>query len=88
MTHRTIDCAPSRPGANHPALKYGGSPEVAGGTLTVSVEEAARMLGIGRSLAYEAVRTGTFPTRVIKIGTRYVIPRAPLEALLRGEVAA
>jgi hypothetical protein len=40
------------------------------------------MLGIGRSLAYEAVRNGTFPVPVIKVGARYVIPRAPLEALL------
>ena len=56
--------------------------------LTVTVEDAARMLGIGRSLAYEAARTNTFPVPVIKVGGRYLIPRAPLEALLRGEQAA
>lgn len=51
---------------------------------TISVEEAAAMLGIGRSLAYESVRIGTFPVPVIKVGTRYLIPRAPLEQLLAG----
>jgi excisionase family DNA binding protein len=51
---------------------------------TVTVEEAARLLGIGRNTAYEAVRTGSFPSPVIKIGGRYVIPRAPLEQLLEG----
>jgi hypothetical protein len=40
------------------------------------------MLGIGRSLAYQAVRSGQFPSPVIKVGARYLIPRAPLEALL------
>jgi len=49
---------------------------------TVTVEEAARMLGIGRTLAYEAIRRGEFPTAVIRIGNRWVIPRAALEAVL------
>ena len=49
---------------------------------TVSVEEAAIMLGIGRSMAYEAIRTDTFPVPVHRMGTRIIIPRAPLERLL------
>lgn len=52
---------------------------------TVSVEEAAAMLGIGRSKAYESVRDGSFPIRPIKIGVRYLIPRGPLERLLAGD---
>ena len=48
----------------------------------VSVEEAADLLGIGRNAAYEAVREGRFPVRVIKVGVRYLIPRAELEELL------
>mgnify|MGYP000908402718 CR=1 FL=1 len=53
---------------------------------TVTVEEAATMLGIGRNTAYEAVRQGRFPVPVVKIGKRYVIPRLPLERLLAGDV--
>ncbi len=54
---------------------------------TVTVEEAARVLGIGRTLAYEAVRRGEFPTPVIRVGHRYVIPKAALEAVVAGEGA-
>jgi excisionase family DNA binding protein len=51
--------------------------------LTVTVEQAAKMLGIGRSSAYEAAKSGQLPT--IRIGRRLVVPRAGLEKLLRGE---
>jgi excisionase family DNA binding protein len=47
---------------------------------TLTVEEAARVLGISRSSAYEAVRRGELPT--VKIGRRYVVPRVALERLL------
>ncbi|RMF09398.1 MAG: DNA-binding protein [Alphaproteobacteria bacterium] len=50
---------------------------------TVSVEEAARILGLGRSSAYEAVRRGDIPS--LRIGRRILVPRAALERLL-GEV--
>ena len=42
------------------------------GKLTLTVDEAARRLGIGRSAAYEAVRTGVIPS--LKIGRRRLIP--------------
>ena len=48
--------------------------------LTLSVEEAARLLGIGRNLCYERVKTGEIP--VIKIGRRLLVPRSALEKLL------
>lgn len=48
----------------------------------VSVEEAADLLGIGRNSAYDAVREGRFPVRVIRVGARYLIPRVELEELL------
>lgn len=41
---------------------------------TYSIEETAQVLGIGRSLAYEAARRGEIP--VIKIGNRYLVPRS------------
>ena len=47
---------------------------------TLTVEEAARVLGISRSSAYEAVRRGELPP--VKIGRRYVVPRVALERLL------
>lgn len=48
--------------------------------LTLSVEEAAHVLGIGRGLAYELARTGQIP--VVRLGRRMVVPRAQLEAML------
>jgi excisionase family DNA binding protein len=48
--------------------------------LTVTVEEAARMLGIGRGTAYDAVRRGDVPS--IRVGHRILVPRAPLLELV------
>ena len=46
---------------------------------TLTVEQAARILGCGRTLAYELIRRGEFPSRVIRLGSRrYVIPTADL----------
>lgn len=48
--------------------------------LTYTIEEAARLLGISRGSAYEAVRRGELP--VLKIGKRLLVPRAVLERIL------
>ena len=48
---------------------------------TLTVEEAARVLGIGRNSAYEAVRRGEIPA--IRIGKRFVVPWVALERMLR-----
>lgn len=48
--------------------------------LTLSIEEAAKVLGIGRNLCYDRVKTGEIP--VIKIGRRLLVPRRALEKLL------
>jgi excisionase family DNA binding protein len=47
---------------------------------TVTVEEAATILGVGRNKAYEAARSGEIPT--IRIGKRLLVPVASLERLL------
>ncbi|WP_353057971.1 helix-turn-helix domain-containing protein [Propionimicrobium sp. PCR01-08-3] len=47
---------------------------------TVTVEEAARMIGIGRSAAYRLVRTGEL--RSVRIGHRIVIPLKAIDELL------
>lgn len=49
---------------------------------TLTVEAAAALMGIGRNSAYEAIRENRFPVRIIKVGSRYLIPRADLESLL------
>ncbi len=49
---------------------------------TYTVEEAARILGIGRNSAYEAIHRGEIPA--IRIGRRVVVPRKALDDLLAG----
>lgn len=48
----------------------------------LTVPQAARVLGIGRTLAYELVRTQAWPTPVIRAGRLIKIPTAPLLELL------
>jgi excisionase family DNA binding protein len=50
---------------------------------TISITEAAKVLGVGRNQAYEAARRGEIPT--IKIGKRLLVPLAVLERMLQGE---
>lgn len=47
---------------------------------TMSVEDAAKILGISRGSAYAAVNAGEIPA--LRIGHRLLIPRQALEALL------
>jgi excisionase family DNA binding protein len=49
---------------------------------TMSVTEAARVLGISRTTAYEAVRDGSL--RSIRVRRRIVIPRAWVIDILNG----
>jgi excisionase family DNA binding protein len=50
--------------------------------ITLTISEVAKLLGIGRSSAYMAVRRGEIPT--IKIGGTYLVPRSALDELLAG----
>jgi excisionase family DNA binding protein len=50
--------------------------------LTVSVENAARILGISRGAAYTHARDGSLPT--IRLGKRLLVPKAALDKLLQG----
>jgi excisionase family DNA binding protein len=47
---------------------------------TYSVVETAKVLGIGRSAAYQAVNAGEIPS--IRIGGRLLVPVQALEQLL------
>ncbi len=49
---------------------------------TYKVDEAARLLGIGRNQCYEALKRGDLPS--IRLGKRLLIPRAALDRLLDG----
>jgi len=46
----------------------------------VDVPTAARVLGIGRALAYDLIRSGAWPTNVIRLGK---VIRVPTAALVR-----
>ena len=48
--------------------------------LTLTVEEAAHLLGISRGLAYEMARCGKLP--VVRFGRRMVIPKEALRKML------
>jgi excisionase family DNA binding protein len=50
--------------------------------VTITVDEAARLLGISRTTAFQAVRSGELPA--IRVRRRILIPVAQLNALLQG----
>jgi excisionase family DNA binding protein len=54
----------------------------------VDLPTAAKVLGIGRGLAYELVREGTWPTPVVRMGKLIRIPTSCLRRVLDGEVLA
>ncbi len=52
----------------------------------LSVVEAAALLGIGRSTAYDLIKTDkSFP--VVKLGRRLLVPAARLDVWIAGRVA-
>ena len=46
--------------------------------VVIDLQTAARLLGIGRTSAYELVRNDQWPTPVIRIGRQIRVPTAPL----------
>jgi excisionase family DNA binding protein len=50
--------------------------------VVVDLLTAASVLGIGRTSAYELVRTGRWPTPVLRLGNRIRVPTAALRELL------
>lgn len=51
-------------------------------SLTVTVAECARMLGISRSQCYESLKSGEIPSR--RIGSKYIISRHRIERWIDG----
>lgn len=62
----TIDSPAAQPAIDPPA--------------TLSVEEAAKVLGIGRNSAYDAVKRGEIPS--LRIGVLIRVPRVRLMKML------
>jgi helix-turn-helix protein len=54
----------------------------------VDLVTAGRVLGLGRTKAYELARAGEFPCRVLRVGKSYLVPTAGLLALLGLNIAA
>ena len=50
------------------------------GRLVLTIEEAGKLLGLGRSGTYEAARRGDIPT--LRIGSRILVPKVALLKLL------
>jgi excisionase family DNA binding protein len=48
--------------------------------LTFTVEEAGKLLGISRALAYEMARTRKLPT--LRFGKRLVVPKKAVQDML------
>ncbi|MQB01958.1 MAG: helix-turn-helix domain-containing protein [Actinobacteria bacterium] len=59
-----------------------GEPNVdaSGLPLTITVEQAAKLLGISRYAAYQAASTGELPT--LRLGRRLLVPTTPLLRML------
>lgn len=49
----------------------------------ISVSVAAAILGIGRSAAYDLIRSGEWPTSVLRLGNVIRIPTDPLLELIQ-----
>ena len=51
--------------------------------LTLSVEHAARLLGVSRATAYRLVRSGEL--RAVRVGRRVLVLKKPLMEMLEAE---
>lgn len=54
-------------------------------SLTMTVPEIAKAMGISRGLAYDLARRDALPVPVIRLGKRMVISRKAVEVLLGGK---
>ncbi|TDP90509.1 helix-turn-helix domain-containing protein [Labedaea rhizosphaerae] len=55
---------------------------------TVSIPEAARVLGVSRDLAYDLARRGELGVRVLKLGCRWRVPTNDLRRAVGLDPAA
>ena len=55
---------------------------------TYTIDEVARILGVGRNLVYRSAENGELARVAIRIGRRVLIPREALHRLLADESPA
>ena len=53
--------------------------------LTLSVEEAGKLLGVSRQVAYQLIHRADFPT--LQIGRRILVPKKQLEEWMDSHVS-
>lgn len=77
-----VSAAPDddRTGTKEHAMSTTVSPELTDLPATMTIPEAAELLGVSRSAGYRAVASGEIPT--IRIGRRLLVPTAKLYHLL------
>jgi excisionase family DNA binding protein len=68
--------------STHRAQRTAGLPPL------LSVGEAARLLGSGRSTLYAAIRSGYSSVPVVRIGRQWRVPLAAVERILDGTVVS
>ncbi|AMS03677.1 excise [Gordonia phage BetterKatz] len=56
--------------------------ELASLGVSTDLRTAGRAFGIGKSMAYQLAKAGTFPCTVKRIGSRWVVPTADLRRAL------
>jgi len=55
----------------------------------IDLVTAGEILGIGRTQCYQLARTGNFPVKTLRIGSRYKVPTALIRRHLAiGEISA
>ena len=54
-------------------------------TLTYTITEAARLIGVSRRFAYEMAGSGELPA--VRLGHKLIVPKAALERFLAGPAA-
>lgn len=90
LEHRTVTTTP-HPDTTSPAAEAAGPHQLAGDRIEVWTEDkvralgvvtdlptAARILGLGRALAYQLAAASDFPVPVLRVGNRYRVPVAAI----------
>ena len=57
-------------------------------SMVVDLVDVGRMMGIGRTLPYQLVREGRWPTPIIRVGRLIKVPVTPLREYLRNPPAS
>lgn len=70
-----------RPGSG-PGRRVWSVAEVRALGVRTDLVTAGAILGIGRTVAHELARSGSFPVPVVRVGHKYMVPVVPLLELL------